>query len=296
MTRPRIYGDEKRFRANLAQHVQRARSLLDQADGVHTRVDKKIADLSEVYRDITVLMMGRDWREAVAKWRRNVGKFATDHLGDQVEDLLPALSAPWPHPSKHELTMDEIETWLREVIEDLVKLQDSLGVSRNVAAVSPPGAQFAELIASGLVDQKVVEALGRDLKDPRTPKQLADAIGTAKELTEATLRGALDRLGEPWSSKDDFPTLMKKWRRAIAAVAPPDPTAQEMLDRAQSSLGNLVNFLAEWRNAYGRGHGKTNFPPGLRPRHARLAADAAETAIRFIVTTMDDLALLSPSP
>jgi len=34
--------------------------------------------------------------------------------------------------------------------------------------------------------------------------------------------------------------------------------------------------------------------PGLKPRHARLAVDGAETAIRFIVTTMDDLALLPP--
>jgi hypothetical protein len=66
--------------------------------------------------------------------------------------------------------------------------------------------------------------------------------------------------------------------------------------RAQAALGSVVTFVAEWRNAYGSGHGKPRFPPGLRPRHARLAADAAETAIRFIATTMDDLALLAPKP
>lgn len=57
-----------------------------------------------------------------------------------------------------------------------------------------------------------------------------------------------------------------------------------------------MTFAAEWRNAYGSGHGKPKFPPGLRPRHVRLAADAGETAIRFIATTMDDLALLAPKP
>jgi hypothetical protein len=45
---------------------------------------------------------------------------------------------------------------------------------------------------------------------PRTPRQLADAVGSAKELTEATLRAALDRLEVTYRSGDDRPTLMKK--------------------------------------------------------------------------------------
>ena len=33
MERPRVYGDEARFKANLSQHIGRARALLDQAEG-----------------------------------------------------------------------------------------------------------------------------------------------------------------------------------------------------------------------------------------------------------------------
>jgi hypothetical protein len=55
-----------------------------------------------------------------------------------------------------------------------------------------------------------------------------------------------------------------------------------------------VKVTSVWRNAYGRGHGRPAYPPGLEPRHARLAADAAETCVRFIVSTMDDLELLPP--
>lgn len=142
--------------------------------------------------------------------------------------------------------------------------------------------------------RKVVADHEKDMRAPRTPKQLANAIGAAKELTEATLRAALDRLAQSYRVSDSLPTLMRKWRDAVGKLAPPDPLGADALDKALVALANLVTFVAEWRNAYGRGHGKPKYPPGLTARHARLASDAAETCIRFIVTTMDDLELLPP--
>jgi hypothetical protein len=108
------------------------------------------------------------------------------------------------------------------------------------------------------------------------------------------LRAALNRLDASYAARDELPVLMKKWRTAIGDVAPPDSQGKATLDKAQAALANLVKFLAEWRNTYGRGHGRRQYPPGLSARHARLAADAAETCVRFIVTTMDDLQLLPP--
>lgn len=296
MKRPQIYGDGKRFKANLGQHVQRAHSLLSEAEGVRNRIAKEAAK-GKGNETLVVYALGQEWTEKALRWRKNVGKFVLAHLGEQTEELLPILTTPLPPDTgkpRHEKTIENMEPWLQDVVAELVELQGALGVSRNVASVTPPGARFAELSASGLVDQNVIDAHARDLKDPKRPKQLADAIGAAKELTEATLRGALDRMGEPWTKADDFPRLMKKWRQATGAAASPDLTAKASFNKAQSALSSVVQFLAEWRNAYGSGHGKPKFPPGLRPRHARLAADAAETAIRFIVTTMDDLALLAP--
>jgi hypothetical protein len=84
---------------------------------------------------------------------------------------------------------------------------------------------------------------------------------------------------------------MAQWHRQAGTS---DPKGAATLDKAQASLASLATFLAEWRNAYGRGHGRSQYPPGLAARHARLAADAAETCVRFIVTTMDDLQLLPP--
>jgi hypothetical protein len=87
---------------------------------------------------------------------------------------------------------------------------------------------------------------------------------------------------------------MKKWRTAVGRLATPDSHGEVALDKALAALASQVTFVAEWRNTYGRGHGRPKYPPGLKPRHARLATDAAETCVRFIATTMDDLQLLPP--
>jgi hypothetical protein len=195
---------------------------------------------------------------------------------------------------RHTVALDNGVPWLTEALEELRGLQAAIGVRRGVASTSPVPARFEELHASGLVAEKVIADYAKEMLAPRTPRQLYNAIGAAKEVTEATLRAALDRLSEPCKSSDDLPALMKKWRRAIGRLASPDSEGEDALDKAQAALANLVVFLAEWRNAYGRGHGRPHYPPGLSARHARLAADAAETCVRFIVTTMDDLQLLPP--
>lgn len=87
---------------------------------------------------------------------------------------------------------------------------------------------------------------------------------------------------------------MKKWREA-ARTGGLDPAGAEHLDHALAALGNLLAFLAEFRNAYGRGHGRSRYPAGIRVHHARLAVDVADTVARFVVLTMDDLARLPPS-
>jgi Abortive infection C-terminus len=220
-----------------------------------------------------------------------------DYLQEQFNDALPTITDGVPPQTgklPHHVSLDNGEPWLRDAVDELRQMQAALGVQRAIVTAAPPSTRFAELHRSGLVDEKVINDQAKRMAAPRTAKQLSDAIGSAKELTEATLRGALTQLSEPHGKGDDLPTLMKKWRTTIGRLAPPDPAGQDALGKAHAALANLVTFLAEWRNAYGSGHGRPTYPPGLKARHARVAADAAETCIRFIVTTMDDLQLLPP--
>lgn len=285
MKRPRIYGSEGRCNAAVARYVRGAEELLDQAEGVRNRMAALTGSLAEFH----AITIESEWEQDVRRWfksaRRGMGKY----LQEQLEEVLPALTYGLPPDTgkpRHRIALDNGVPWLKEAYDQLQGLRAVLGVRRGVAAAAPAPARFEELHVSGLVSEKVIEDYAKEMSSPRTPKQLHNAIGAAKELTEATLRAALDRLGESYERSDGLPVLMKKWRAAISNHAPPDSEGKATLDKAQAALASLVVFLAEWRNTYGRGHGRTQYPPGLSARHARLATDAAETCVRFIVTTM----------
>lgn len=269
--------------------IKGAEELLDQAVGTRNRI---AADPESVM----ALALEMAWVKDVRRWFGTAGPTMGRYLQEQ-HDILPVIANGLPPDTgkpRHRIGLENGEPWLRKALEELRALQVVLGVRRGVATAAPAPARFEELHASGLVAEKVINDHAKEMRSPRTPRQLHNAIGSAKELTEATLRAALDRLEESYGRSDDLPSLMKRWRKAVGRLAPPDPEGEAMLDKAQAALANLVTFLAEWRNAYGRGHGRPQYPPGLTTRHARLATDAAETCVRFIVTTMDDLERLPP--
>ena len=146
-------------------------------------------------------------RKDVRRWidvaRRGMGPY----LQEQFESVMPVLFYGLPPDTgkpRHSIGLENSEPWLRKALEELRELQAALGVSRGVAKAAPTPARFEELHASGLVDEKVIADHEKEMRSPRTPKQLHDAIGSAKELTEATLRAALDRLAEPYEHGDDF--------------------------------------------------------------------------------------------
>jgi abortive infection Abi-like protein len=279
----------------VARHIEGAVELLDQAVGVRNRTATVTA--ARRHESLMAFAIESGWEKHVRRWFSAARQGLRRYLQEQLEDVMPVLALGLPPDDgkpQHRIGLDNGEPWLRKAVEELQEVQAALGVRRGVSKAAPAPARFEELHASGLVAEKVIDDHAKDMVSPHTPKQLYNAIGSAKELTEATLRAALDRLGESYGRGGDLPVLMKKWRRAVGTLAPPDPQGEPMLDRAQAALASLVTFLAEWRNTYGRGHGRPQYPPGLRARHARLAADAAETCVRFIITTMDDFQLLPP--
>jgi len=286
----RIYGDESKFRAALARYIKRADELLDQAEGVRKHMEK----IGEPYAH---LFVGAGWEEDVKRWLMSARSGLLPYLQEQADDALPVIAYGLPSDkggSRRVIDVDSGEPWLKEARDELVAMQDSVGVQRDVSRQAPVPVRFAELRASGLIAEKVITDHEKAMQNPRTPRQLSNAIGSSKELTEATLRAALDRLGAGWDKGDELTALMKKWRKATEGLAPPNPNGRQMLDQALAALGNIIQFIAEWRNEYGTGHGRPQYPPDLTLRHARLAVDAAETSVRFIVLTLVDLQRLPP--
>ena len=117
-----------------------------------------------------------------------------------------------------------------------------------------------------------------------------NAIGMAKELIESCCKTILDELGITWSKTDDVPQLTTKVLTALnllpSSVQETDPGAEAI----KAVLGNLraiPSKLAEIRNPFGSGHGKSASFIGLEERHAKLAVGSSITFVDFVWSTYE---------
>ncbi|MER8061794.1 MULTISPECIES: abortive infection family protein [unclassified Streptomyces] len=114
----------------------------------------------------------------------------------------------------------------------------------------------------------------------------AQAIGSAKELVETVLKAVLGLHGNGPETKKDIPYLLKEANIALG-LDPAGVKASEsgavQRRKALGALTNLVNSIAELRNAgFGTGHGLSQRPT-LDVATARLAVSAAVTAATFYI-------------
>lgn len=136
-----------------------------------------------------------------------------------------------------------------------------------------------EAFTSEYIDKQTELMLSMQKENP------TETIGKTKELIESCCKAILEANGINWDKKWDIPELTKK-TRTLLNVTPEDipeniPCAQSM----KGLLGNLAgiaNGIAELRNSYGSGHGKSPSYRGLEERHAKLAMGASLTLVNFL--------------
>ena len=116
------------------------------------------------------------------------------------------------------------------------------------------------------------------------------AIGLAKELIESCCKTILDDFGIAYDGSDNVSQLTKKTMDALSLLPENvQATAQEE-DAIKSVLGNLRAIptkLAEIRNPFGSGHGKSASFRGLEARHAQLAIGSSITFVDFVWDTYE---------
>ncbi|MEO6863875.1 MAG: abortive infection family protein [Gemmatimonadaceae bacterium] len=81
---------------------------------------------------------------------------------------------------------------------------------------------------------------------------------------------------------------MKETREALKLLPsdiPEEAKDAEAMKRLLGSLGAVAQGLAELRNLYGTGHGRSGKRRGIEPRHARLASGAAAALVTFLLET-----------
>lgn len=118
-----------------------------------------------------------------------------------------------------------------------------------------------------------------------------NAIGMAKELIESCCKTILEDLGIVWSKTDDVPQLTSKTMDALNLLPASVQTTDQGADAIKAVLGNLraiPSKLAEIRNPFGSGHGKSASFQGLEERHAKLAVGSSITFVDFIWSTYEN--------
>jgi hypothetical protein len=189
-----------------------------------------------------------------------------------------------------EVHLLRIHDFSPEEHEKLLKLlkRDHLGVEDS--RITLPAHESA---LDDLVDQKLTV----DLAHLRTNIQrirtaIADdpalAIGSSKELVEATCKAILSECGETPPEKaeiTDLVALVLERLDLLAKNVSAEKKGGQSIRKVLGSLAQVVQGLAELRNLYGSGHGKGPNERGLTARHARLCAGAASTLATFLMET-----------
>ena len=118
-----------------------------------------------------------------------------------------------------------------------------------------------------------------------------EAIGKAKELIESCCKTILDNKGVAWDKNWNMGKLTGETLNLLnltpESISENDPVSENI----KAVLGNLRGIstkLAEIRNPYGSGHGKSASFAGLETRHAKLAVGCSITFVTFLWDTYEE--------
>jgi hypothetical protein len=122
MTKPRIYGNEARFRTALTRSIRSGEELLAQVEGTRNRM--KLVDESDA------LVIDQGWERDFRRWFNATGRSLAKYLQDQLAEL-PLLSDGLPPDDgkpRHSIGIENGEEWLSKTLDEL----------RALAAEFPP--------------------------------------------------------------------------------------------------------------------------------------------------------------
>lgn len=117
-----------------------------------------------------------------------------------------------------------------------------------------------------------------------------DAIGKAKELIESCCKTILEEMGKPLNKDWDVPRLASETMNALELLPEniqPSDQGTEAIKAVLGSLRAIPSKLAEIRNPFGSGHGKSASFVGLEERHAKLAVGSSITFVDFVWSTYE---------
>lgn len=221
------------------------------------------------------------------------------NLSEGTDEMLLTFLAEIFHPA----VRDERTSWeeLLKAFNRLLKydgyeLYPSTKISgRDVYSYKELSAENEHIIKTA---KEISEAFSSDYLNRQIDSMLSavhenpsDAIGKAKELLESCCKTILENEHVKIESKWDLQRLTKETFKLLK-LTPNDiedeKRASGTIKQILGSLSGISSGMAELRNSYGSGHGKSSKFRGLSSRHANLAVGTSITAVRFIWETYQE--------
>ena len=227
------------------------------------------------------------------KYKMSKGKSLTAYLnegaGGDVITLLKDLLAYYEENYEKEFSKttedndDEFfsyKTYSIEYARLYKKCREYMDRVLNIS--TPLAANAAELqqkFSSDYLAKQIELMLKMQTENP------TDAIGKAKELIESCCKTILDNKGVKWDKNWDVGKLSSEALSLLSLTPKSIPDTDPVSENIKAVLGNLRGIstkLAEIRNPYGSGHGKSATFSGLETRHAKLAVGCSITFVPFL--------------
>lgn len=198
----------------------------------------------------------------------------------------PPLAASREDPGSIERSLTTLSDDIGVRLEELRGSLRDLGENEDVApAIRDAPGGWPHL--RGLVGDSVIDGHLRHMRARRTRAEISSAIGSAKEIVEATFKALSAKHNvAPSKATPDLSDWWKVLRPHLAdqSIDGALGSADGALIKLISSQVSLVQNLGELRNKVGSGHGKVEHPAGLGSAHALLAVDTAHTLTRFLAS------------
>lgn len=158
-------------------------------------------------------------------------------------------------------------------------------VLNNTTPLAVNATELQEKFSSQYLSKQIELMLKMQSENP------TDAIGKAKELIESCCKTILDNKGVAWDKNWNMGKLTGETLNLLnltpESISENDPVSENI----KAVLGNLRGIstkLAEIRNPYGSGHGKSASFAGLETRHAKLAVGCSITFVTFLWDTYEE--------
>jgi len=150
---------------------------------------------------------------------------------------------------------------------------------RGCAVPSPQRTDLEKHFTSEYMRQQIETLFNSREENP------TEAIGKSKELIESCCKTILEENGLQHDRRWTVPQLVNSTMRCLQITKSEinaDLPAGETIKQVLGNLASIAGGIAELRNPYGTGHGKSDGFHGLSVRHAKLAVGSSATLVEYL--------------